>query len=455
MFLSTTDDPIHVPQARNAIIVERLFWVFALSFCLDYRAESARDSAGIDQLLFLALALSSTTGILVLGIRFLLVRPGFWLIAGWGCFLVFMLMNAFAQGVPPGRSLRIILPLCLTYAGLLNTHIAGCMGLRPSRLVAPVLVAACTNIVWRLTHGILIKQVPLEEARTEVQSAANNWIAAFIGCSVLLRKRLHWTVFLAAGLLFTGVLVTVTRSLLLPIMASALASTVFFLLGVKWRIYKLTDGIRRLLPIATVGGLAALAMGTAALLKPSLLEKWDERLFHHIEGKNLSRDISITTREAEASAIFEILNRDKLHYINGHGIGSSYYWDDKFMPEIHQVFPENEGIGEDVWFAGHSTWTYALFSGGFIAVIAHLMLLGGVAILSLKSAKASASDPGPDQWLAFLPFVATCCLLSETATSNPFDERLAALIFGVMAAMPQAFFVRASWIHSSLQSQHE
>ena len=55
---------------------------------------------------------------------------------------------------------------------------------------------------------------------------------------------------------------------------------------------------------------------------------------------------------------------------------------------------------------------------------------------------------GPDQWLAFLPFVAACCLLSETLTSNPFDERLASMIFGVMAGLSQAFLVRASWIHA-------
>ncbi len=101
----------------------------------------------------------------------------------------------------------------------------------------------------------------------------------------------------------------------------------------------------------------------------------------------------------------------------------------------------------EVWFAGHSVWTYTLFSGGVPALLAHLGLIVGVMVASLRTAKANASDPGPDQWLAFLPFVAACCLLSETFTSNPFDERLAGIIFGVMAGLSQSFFVRASWIH--------
>jgi O-antigen ligase len=121
------------------------------------------------------------------------------------------------------------------------------------------------------------------------------------------------------------------------------------------------------------------------------------------------------------------------------------------MPAIHLVYPPSEEIGNDVWFAGHSTWTYSLFSGGVIGLLAHLGLIGGVMAASLSAARANASDPGPDQWLAFLPFVAACCLLSESLTSNPFDERLAAMIFGVMAGLSQSFLVRASWIHAKLR----
>ena len=85
---------------------------------------------------------------------------------------------------------------------------------------------------------------------------------------------------------------------------------------------------------------------------------------------------------------------------------------------------------------------------GVIAVACYLILFGVTAVSSLLAARANASDPGPDQWLAFLPFVATCCVLSESLTSNPFQERLIGILFGLMAGLPQAFMVRSSWIHT-------
>lgn len=450
--MNPTHDSVQVPEAPEAPWIERLLWVFAVSFMFDYRASTARagsGGAGIDQLLFVALAAFSTLGIVYLGWRRLLVRPGTWMILGWGSFLGFMLLNSFAQGVPPSRSLRVIFPFLLSFCGMVNAHIAGCAGVRPSRIVMPILVAACTNVVWRIFHGFVFKGVTLATARTEVQSAANNWIAAFIGCSLLLRRPLRPSIFIAGAILFGGVMVTVTRSLLFPVMASALASTLCLFLSVKWGTVTAPQALRRYLPGFAIAGAAIAAIGLLALAAPTLIARWNERLFHHASDRNLANDISFLTREAEASAIFTILDKEPVHYLFGKGFGNTYYWDPRFMPEINLVFPPDELEGAEVWFAGHSTWTYSLFSGGIIGLAAHIALIGGTMIFSLRAAKSGASDPGPDQWLAFLPFIAACCLLSETLTSNPFDERLAALTFGMMAGLPQAFVVRASWIHSS------
>src|SRR5689334_416813 len=123
--MTATHDAVEVPATPAAQWVERLLWVFMASFAFDYRASQAREAtsgAGIDQLLFLALSIFSTAGILYLGRRHLLVRPGAWLILGWGGFLAFMGMNAMMQGVAPGRSVRIILPLVLCLAGMMNAH---------------------------------------------------------------------------------------------------------------------------------------------------------------------------------------------------------------------------------------------------------------------------------------------------------------------------------------------
>jgi len=452
--MSARHDPVEVPATAAAPWVERLLWVFMASFALDYRASQAREAtsgAGLDQLLFLTLAVFSTIGILFLGWRYLTVRPGAWFVLLWGSFLAFMAANALLQGVAPGRAIRIILPLCLCLAGIMNAHIAGCVGVKPSRIVAPVFAAACINVLWRIFHGFVFKEVTLETARVEVQSSANNWIAAWIGCALLLRKRFHWTLLVATGVLFIGIFVTITRSLLFPVMASALASGLCFLLGTRWGIFRPAELPMRLMPVGAAIALAIGGIVLAAVVEPLLIERWNERLFHHASDRNVTHDISYLTRRAEADGIFEILNRDPVHYLHGRGIGASYYWHSNYMPEIHLVYPPEEEIGNDIWFAGHSTWTYSLFSGGVIGLLAHLSLIGGVMAASLLAARANASHPGPDQWLAFLPFIAACCLLSETLTSNPFDERLAAMIFGVMAGLSQSFLVRASWIHAGLR----
>jgi len=451
-------DAVEIPATAAAPWIERLLWVFMISFAFDYRADQAREAgggAGLDQLLFLFLAVSSTAGIFFLGWRHLLVRPGAWLILGWGGFLVFMGANALLQGVAPGRSLRILLPLILCLAGIMNAHIAGCAGVRPSKIVAPILTAACINVLWRIFHGFVFKDVTMETARVEVQSSANNWLAAWIGCALLLRSRFHWLLPVAVGVLFFGIFITVTRSLLFPVMASACASSLCFLLGIRWGIYRPFDAVKRLWPAFAIGLFAVVAIVIAAVAQPNQIERWNERLFHHAADRNTKHDISFLTRVAEADAIFEILNREPVHYLHGKGIGASYYWHPSYMPEIRLVYPPDAEVGDDVWFAGHSTWTYSLFSGGVIGLLAHLALIVGTMAASLRAARANASDPGPDQWLAFLPFIAACCLLSETLTSNPFDERLAAMIFGVMAGLPQAFLVRASWIHARLQPSQE
>ncbi|RYD31775.1 MAG: hypothetical protein EOP87_14095 [Verrucomicrobiaceae bacterium] len=454
MFFHAPDpqDHIGIPQARQAVWVERLLWVFLLSFALDYRNSTAREGGsgmGIDQLLFLASCIGSTASILLLGWRYLVVRPGAWLIGFWGLFIGFMLLNATLQGVHPGRSIRVILPLVFCLFGIINAHIAGCMGIRPSRIVTPVLVAACINVIWRIFHGFVFKDASLETVRLEVQSPANNWIAAWIGCAVLLRGRFHWNLLMACGVLFIGIFITVTRSLIFPVMASALACGICYLLGIRWGNFHWSGLAKRLLPIAAAVGLVMFALGMTAIFEPVMIERWNERLFHNAYAQNLSSDISYLTRKAEADAMWKILSDDPVHFIHGKGIGTSYYWDSAYLPEIWMVFPKEEAGFDDIWFAGHSVWTYGLLSGGIIALSSYLVLFSGVCVFSLVAARANASDPGPDQWLAFLPFVATLCLISETLTANPFQERLVGILYGIMAGLPQAFMVRSSWIHTS------
>jgi hypothetical protein len=447
-------DPISVPKVREAVWVERLVWLFMLSFALDYRSPVSREGgagAGLDQLVFLGSCVGATLGIVKLGWRYLTVRPGVWLIGLWALFITFMLVNSTLQGVAPSRSIRVILPLVFCLFAMINCHIAGCAGISPARIVKPVLAAACINVVWRIFHGLMFTGATLETVRLEVQSPAINWLAAWIGCALLLRGRFHYSLLVASAILFAGIFVTVTRSLFFPVIASALATSFCFMLGVFWRQWPWSGIFPRLIPVAAAGGMAVFGLAAVWVVKPVLIDRWDERLFHNAYAQNLGSDISYLTRKAEADAILKILGDEPVHFIHGRGIGSSYYWDRAYLPEIYMVMPKEDGEFDDIWFAGHSVWTYGLLSGGVIALVCYLVLLANTAVSSLMTARANASNPGPDQWLAFLPFVATCCLISETFTANPFQERLVGILFGMMATLPQAFVVRSSWIHTSPQ----
>lgn len=449
---SDTPDPIAIPKAAQAVWVERLIWMFTLSFALDHRNEISNvsgGSTGLDQIVFLAVSFGSTLSIVKLGWRFLTVRPGAWLISFWAFFLVYMLANSTLQGVAPARSIRVILPLILCLLGIINAHIAGCMGISPSRIVRPILIMACTNVVWRIFYGLVFMGATLETVRLEAQSPATNWVAAWIGCALLLRGRICWSLLVASSILFAGIFITVTRSLFFPVIASGVASSFCFMLGVRWHLFGASSLFKRLLPVGAAGALLVFALAAVAVLQPIMLERWNERLFHNASTQNLGADISYLTRKAEADAMMKILSADPVHFINGRGIGSSYYWDPAYLSEIYMVFPKEEADFDDIWYAGHSVWTYGLLSGGVIALVCYVILLADTAAFSLLTARANASDPGPDQWLAFLPFIATCCLLSETLTANPFQERIVGIIFGMMAGLPQAFIIRSSWIHTA------
>ncbi len=445
MLLADSDDPIIAPPTWQAPWLRVLFWVFMLAFAFDYRAEVPTAVSSLVQFGFLGIAAGVTVLMLLIGGPFLTVRPGAWLLAIWGIFLLYLAGNSLLQGVPPGRFLRTGLPFFLSFAAMLNAHVAVCSGVRLAHLAAPIFITAIINIVWRMVFGLMFTSSTLETARSEILSPALSWSAAFIGCSILLRTRFHWTMLLAAAALFTAMLLSITRSLLFPMAASAFATSLFFLFGLQWGAFRIQDLFKRLWPVAVVVFITIILVGGVFTAFPYTLIRWQERLFDPTSDRNMASDPSLLTRLAEKKAILDILDREPVHYLNGKGVGASFYWDDDFFPELYQVYEPDllEEISSDIWYAGHSIWTYSLFSGGFIALTAFVGLFVGTIAFSISSAAANASLPGPDYWLLFLPAVVSACILSESATSNPFDERLLGMIFGATFSFAQAGFVRA------------
>lgn len=451
MLLADYDDPVTVPPTWQAPWLRALFWIFMLSFAFDYKAEVPSTVSSLVQFGFLGIAASTTALMLVIGAPFLAIKPGGWLLAIWGIFLAYMAGNALIQGVPPSRFLRTGLPFFLSFAAMLNGHVAVSSGVRLAHLATPIFVTAIINIIWRIVYGLLFTSSTLDTARAEILSPALSWSAAFIGCSVLLRSKFHWTMILAAGALFTAMLLSITRSLLFPMAASAFACSLFFVFGLQWGAFQIQDFFKRVWPIAVVGTVTLLFVAGIFLAFPSTLDRWQERLFSPTSDRNMASDPSLLTRQAEAKAIFDILDHEPLHYVNGKGVGASFYWDDDYFPELYQVYdPDDlEEMSSDIWYAGHSIWTYSLFSGGLIALTAFIGLFVATIAFSISSAAANASLPGPDYWLLFLPAVASICMLSESATSNPFDERLLGMIFGATFSFAQAGFVRSHYLKNS------
>lgn len=454
MLLADAPETVTPPPTWQAPWLRALFWVFMLSFAFDYKAEVPSSISSLVQFGFLGIAASATGLMMLIGAPFLAVRPGGWLLVIWGIFLAYMTGNALLQGVPPGRFFRTGLPFFLSFAAMLNGHVAVSSGVRLAHLATPIFVTAIINIIWRMVYGLMFTSSTLETARAEILSPALSWSAAFIGCSILLRSRFHWTMLLAAGALFTAMLLSITRSLLFPMAASALASSLFFAFGLQWGAFRIQDFFKRVWPIAMVALVTIFFVGGIFIAFPNTLDRWEERLFSPTSDRNMASDPSLLTRQAEAKAIFDILDREPLRYVNGMGVGASFYWDDDYFPELYQVYDKDEleEMSSDIWYAGHSIWTYSLFSGGLIALTAFIGLFVATIAFSISSAAANASSPGPDFWLLFLPAVASICILSESATSNPFDERLLGMIFGATFSFSQAGFVRSHYLRNAGKS---
>ena len=429
----------HAGMVQDQRRFRLLMWIFCFSFVLDYRGERGGPPV---QLLFLGVALAAGGLALLTSLRYLRVRPGIYLILLWWGYLASTVVVALAGDAEFSRYLRVVIPYGLCGMGLVVAHVAAVRGIKVQEIVMAVLAAAVINVFWRGAFGFVFHGVTVETVRVEILSPAINWLMAYLGVGLLLRDRFSPFLLVIMGVCGSLIFLSVTRGTLLPPFASGMACLFCLVLAVYWRVIPLQWAAGKVLRLSLLAFVLAGGMGLFALSQPEVLDRWDDRLFHHA-GDATSKDISLLTREAEATGIWEGLTEVPLRVLYGKGMGASYYWNSAYFPEIYQVYDVEDNLDAEIWFAGHSTWTFALFSGGVIGLLCILGFILSVMWLSLRSVHRNAAFPGFRVDLAFLPFVAAMCLFSESVTSNPFDERLAGLLFGVMAGIPQFFFVRA------------
>lgn len=434
-----------------------LFVAFLFSFVFDYKAPdigfgAATTGGSLFQYAFLGLAVASGGLISLLGCRHLLLRPGVYLVLLWWGFTAFSIMVSFLWGNEAGRVLRLAIPLLLVGLGLNATLIVSAVGMRPGEAVRWFLFAAVTNVCWRFFFGATASGIPLSEIRMGILSPSMRFLFAWVGCAFLLRRKFTWWILPIFGIPLAVAAISVTRSMVLPIGVSFIMAGGCLLLAMMWRMYDLHFPFKKIGPLIAMGvGMVFVILGVA-LAQPTLADRWYERLFDNRgEGGATTEDLSSLMRKAEAKAMWDILEREPHSFIYGKGLGASYYWDESYYPELFLVYPEDRHqFPDEIYSAGHSVWTYTLFSTGWIGIGVTLLAFFIPMGMSLHSARLnSRTVMGARSWdsfLMFLPFVAMWATLSESITRNPFDERFTGVLFGFMMALPQFFYNRACYL---------
>lgn len=450
-------DEVDAPPLPSLRYFRWLFIAFLFSFAFDYRDhqilfDSEKTGGSLFQYAFLALALSSSGLTILLGWRHLFVRPGTWMVLLWGGYIAFMVTVALVHGNDPSRVFRLSVTPLLVALGIMVTQVVACAGMRPGEAVRWLIIFGCINVLWRFAHGFLFTNLSIEDVRMEILSPAINFLFAWVGASLLLRRKFSPWIVVVLIVPMIPTVFSITRSIFFPITASALASAFCLALGMMWRLYPVTHPAKKAGVLAAVGASAVLGIVVVAIVQPVVIERWADRMFHNSgAGDATTEDLSALMRKAEAKSMFDILAKNPASFIYGRGPGASYYWDESYYPELFMVYPEDRHqFGEEIFTAGHSVWTYTFFSSGVIGICIVLGTFFVVMGLSLRAALLNSTTVmgrwAWDSHLMFLPFVSMLCLLSESVTRNPFDERFTGVMLGFMISLPQFYFNRAHYL---------
>jgi len=449
---------LDAPPAKQLGLQRVLFVVFLFSFVFDYKApdiEFGATSTGGSpfQYAFLGLALLSGGLASLLGFRNLFVKPGVFLVILWWGYVAFMIVVSLLWGNEAGRLLRLLIPPLLVGLGINVTLIVAANGMRPGEAVRWCLVAAVSNVLWRFIFGAFFSGTPLSEIRMEILSPSIGFLFAWSGCALLLRKKFTWWTLLIFGLPLLVAAISITRSLILPLGVSFITAGFCLALAIVWKMSDLRFAVKKMVPLTAMGFAAIFILAGAMVAMPNMADRWYERFFDNRGqgGAETTEDLSTLMRKAEAVSMINILSEEPHSYIYGKGLGASYYWDESYYPELFQVYPnDRHQFPDEIYSAGHSIWTYTLFSSGVIGLLITLAAFFIPMGLSLHSARLiSKTVMGPRAWdafLMFLPFVAMWATLSESVTRNPFDERFTGVLLGFLIALPQFFYNRAFFL---------
>jgi O-Antigen ligase len=442
--------PLTSPYHR---IVRLLIWVYCLSWSFDYRGTETGGSPV--QFAFFGLALVCSAGVAIIGWKGLLVRPVGWILFMWGSFLVFSLGVVILNHVPMSNFLRNIAPQLLVCSSLCITQVAAAMGFSWQVVVTPTLIAGVVNGFWKAFYAIAIGGRDIETIRIELLSPGQPFLLSVMMLALTLRREIPWVPMLVGSTALMAYLISVTRSVVFIIIAAAFGC--FMALYGAWRMNQLKGGFfqkKFIQVIIAVAVLTFTAVATA-VVSPVVYERWETRLFHTEGGERTQLDPSALTRLAEIKSFRDIMAQNPLTYIYGCGMGHPYYWDESYMQELAYTYyiPDFRQAVSEVWFPGHSVWTYAIFTGGIIGLLAYMGILIGPAWVAWRTAWLIRVVPEFGVETAFLPLVAQLAYLSQTMTFNPMIDRTGGIVLGLVAGLPQ-FIAMAAWRKEKAALRH-
>jgi len=433
----------------------RILWwcliAFGFSFALDYRAPdigfgAAKTGGSIFQYAMLGMAVGSGAIAVLVGWRQLIVRPGVYLILIWWAYLVLNGSVSILQGNDLSRIVRLMVVPLLIGLGFTITHMAVSAGVTPKRILQVFLAVCAVNIIWQTGFSYATSPDSLLATRP-VLSPGVRYIFAWTAVCVLLADRIRPTVLVLFSLAVFVCILCLTRSAAIYFTGAVSGAVACVLLALLWRQLTLSHVLKRVTAFAAIGvvGLVLIVLMLAAV--PTLGDWWIDRLFYSDGGGATTEDMSILMRKAEAKAMIDILRESPLAFIHGKGFGAPYYWDDSFLPELVLVYPDPSEFPEEIYTAGHSLWTYALFSGGVIGVVCWLLLFAIPIFSSIRSGALLSRLPAPENdgqlHLVYFGAVALWTMFCSSILENPFDDRLAGPLTGIAAGLPQYYFNRA------------
>ncbi len=456
-FLDHKQSELDPPPVSSLGFFRVLFVVYLSSFVFDYKSADLEFGAASTggspvQYAFLGIALISGGVGTFLGLRHLLTRPGVYMILLWWGYVIFAITVALMSGNEIGRILRLLIPLLLVGFGANLTMICACVGMRPGEAVRWFLFAGLSNVIWKFFYGGFLSGIPLSEVRMGILSPAMEFLFAWTGCALILRHKFTPWILIIFGIPLMSAILSITRSMAFPIVISFLAAGFCLGLGVLWKMYQLTHVFRKLALMACFGCVSIGIVVLAIVCLPDVADRWSQRLFDNKgAGGATTEDLSSLMRKAEAKSMLDLLSKDTESFIFGKGLGAAYYWDEDYYPELFLVYPDDRHqFPLDIYSAGHSIWTYTLFSSGFIGVgvvLASFFFTMGFSLWSCYlNSKTVMGARAWDSFLIFLPFVGMWSVLSESVTRNPFDERFTGVLFGFILVFSQFYFNRAFFL---------